>query len=221
MKAKKNKGIFIVLIISILIFAAFSAFNLATGSQWIYDSTVSLAAILAICLINRSLRLKNIHIVLITCILIIHNLGTFDFYAWSFGAIQYDNIVHLVSSSFAAYIIFDLLSRKLHIRKEKRLRKTVIEENKLIFVILSIAAVSMCGTIIELIEFSGYALLGEGEGMFFAGIGDSGKLGIPDDHYSDTMTDIAVNIIGAVAGVLVYYFTCYSRRPWLASCKKM
>jgi len=146
--------------------------------------------------------------------LLSHNLGQFGFYEWFWWNIQYDNIVHFLSSATAAYIVFDFLARKLNIKKSQKVAKTVIEEHKLIFVMLTICFVAALGALVEMIEFGGFFYLGEGDGILFFGSGDS-DTGDITYQYFDTMTDILVNFLGSIAGVLLFYFKEYKQKPWL------
>ena len=113
-------------------------------------------------------------------------------------------MVHFLGSMVAAIIIFNFVARKLPIKKHQRVKETVIDERKTIMIFLVIASVAMLGIVVELCEFAGYSLLGMGEGMFFVGAGDSDNLGSQEDIYHDTMTDIIVNTIGSIIGVLLF-----------------
>ena len=165
--------------------------------------------------INRWLKLKKTGLTLFNIALLTHNLGSFGFYNWTWGFLGYDNLVHFVGSFVAAYIIFNFVSRKLHIKKNQRVKNTVIDEHKVIFIFLVIATVAFLGVCIELLEYSGFVFLGSGDGILFAGAGDSGDFGSMEGQYIDTMGDIIVNILGTITGVLVFYFARYKKKPWL------
>ena len=211
---RKKVGI-VSVIISIVVYLLFSFYNLINGSQWIFDSISSIIFIIFVFSIRKWFKIRRFEFLLINIALVIHNLGAFGFYSWSFWIIEYDNVVHFVASVVAAYVIFDFIARKLHIKENQRVKSTVVDEHKVIFITIVIASVVMLGTFIELIEYGGYVFLGKGEGIFFTGVGDSGKLGVVGEHYDDTMNDILVNILGSISGVLVYYYSEYKRKPWL------
>ena len=211
----KKKHRLIIFVISIVIFLGFTIYNYLIGSQWIYDSIMSIGLIIVAFLISKWIKLEVFEFIFIDIALILHNLGTIGFYGWFWWIIQYDNVVHFVSSAVAAYIIFDFLLRKIHIKENQRFKKTFIDEHKWIFIIMVISAVAMLGVVVELLEFTGYLYLGEGDDILFVGLGDSDKVGDSTYQYFDTMTDIIVNIFGSIAGVLLYYFKDYKRKPWL------
>lgn len=184
--------------------------NLARGSEWAIDAGLSLLFLIIMMLLNRWLKMQWIELTMFNIGLLAHNLGAFGFYEWSYGFIGYDNVVHFISSFAAAYIIFNFITRRLHVKKNKNVKQTVIDEHKAIIIFLVIASVAMLGTCIELMEFGGAYFLGEGEGLLLVGSGDDAGR-----QYFDTMTDILVNTLGTIIGATAYYFAQYERKPWL------
>ncbi|MBD3164219.1 hypothetical protein GF323_03400 [Candidatus Woesearchaeota archaeon] len=211
----KKKQRLTIYLFSLAIYFLFTLYNFLASSDWLFDSTLSMALITAVFMISRWIKLDKFEFMMINLALIIHNLGTFDFYEWHWWIIQYDHVVHFAASAVSAYIIFDFLARKLHIKEKQRRKHTVIDENKAIFITLAISIVVLLGTAIELIEFAGFTYLREGGGILFPGSGDSVKIGDPTYQYIDTMSDIITNVLGSISGVLYYYFTQYKRKPWL------
>ena len=156
--------------------------------------------------------MEKFEFILFSSVLLIHNLGSFGFYELKFGMLAYDDIVHLIISMAAAYIIFNFIVRKIKIKKAKH---SIIKENKIIFMFLVVASVAMLGVIVELIEYVGFMYFGPGEGILFVGSGDSGAIGDVAGQYLDTMRDIIMNTIGSVIGGLIYYYKEYKKKPWL------
>jgi uncharacterized membrane protein YjdF len=210
---KKEK--LVIYLIFLLLYLIFATYNLVGGSQWIIDNVVGIALLTFVFFVNKWLKMGKLGFILFNVALLTHNLGTFGFYSWSWKIFAYDNVVHLLSSLVGAYILFNFVSRKLHIRKNQRVKETVIDEHKAIVIFLVIASVAMLGTIVELIEFVGFMFLGPGEGMFFFGTGDSGNTEDVAGQYIDTMTDIIVNTLGSILGVVLYYYHKYRKQPWL------
>lgn len=197
----------------IAVFLSLGVYNLMRGSQWFLDSIVAMAFLVFVFSIYRWLMLSWRTFLVFNLALLTHNLGSFGFYEWGGGFFAYDAVVHLFGAMIAAYIIFNFVSRRLHLKRKRRVKQTVVDEHKVVFVFLVIASVAMLATVVELVEFGGFVCLGPGEGMFFTGYGDSGY--DSEDfraQYIDTMQDIMVNTIGSVIGVLAFYTIRYRQR---------
>lgn len=189
----------------ILFYLLLGVMNYLRGSEFVIDNTMSILFIGIVFLLAEWLMIGRMGYAFFLLALLIHNMGTFGWYEMSHGIIAYDNFVHIVGAAVTAWILFNFILRKLEIRKGKR-EKTFINEHKAIFFFLVLASVSLLGVGVELMEFTGHFVLGEGEGLFFTGAGDGGILAW---QYIDTMTDIIVNILGALIGTLAYYFSYY------------
>ena len=205
-----------IFIVFLFIYLAMAFFNFFLKSQWLFDNLVALVFLTFIFILSRWLLLGASGFILFNIALLMHNMGSFGWYEWTWRFLAYDNIVHFVGALVAAWIIFNFVSAKLHIRDRHHVKQTVVDEHKVILIFLVMASVAMLGTFVELIEFGGFVLLGPGEGMFFTGSGD-GSVSADDFtlQYYDTMGDIIVNIIGSVTGVLFFYFMRYRKMDWV------
>jgi len=218
---KKNKGKmnkkerWFIYLFFMLIYFILTIFSYLMGVQWWIDSLTAMFLCTVIFLVNRWLKLEKLGFTLFNIALLTHNMGAFGFYNWTWGIFAYDSIVHLVSSTVAAYILFNFIARKLHIKKNQRVKHTVIDEHKVILFFLVIASVAMLGVVVELVEYLGFMYFGPGEGILFVGAGDSGGGDEVAGQYLDTMDDIVVNTIGSIMGVLIYYNVKYKKKPWL------
>jgi uncharacterized membrane protein YjdF len=202
----------IFLAVNILIFF----YNITSKTQWALDVFISVAIVTVILLLSKRLKITPEGFFLINLAFLLHNFGSFGFYAKQIGQFGYDNLVHFFSSMAAAYVTFNFIGRKLHIRGKEKVEKTVIDEHKAILIILVIATVSMLGVVIELTEYAGFLYLGEGEGLFFVGAGDSNRGGDPiAGQYVDTMGDIVVNTLGSFIGVIMFYYLRYRKKYWI------
>jgi len=209
---KKERWIIYIIFMCIYVFLII--FNIMNKSQWLIDSIGAVVFLTFVFLICEWFKMEKLEFILFNCALLIHNFGSFGFYELTFNIFAYDDIVHLVFSIIAAYIIFNFIIRKLSIKKKQRIKYSIIKENKVIFMFLVIASVTMLGVIVELIEYVGFMYFGFGEGILFFGSGDSSMEGIAG-QYLDTMRDIIVNIIGSFIGSLIYYYRNYKKKPWL------
>jgi uncharacterized membrane protein YjdF len=205
----KKRDLAIIYIISLAVYIIIGAYNLSKNSQWIFDVYVSLAFVTLVWFFSERLKLGKLSFTLLNIALLSHLLGSFDFYALNIWIWEYDNLVHILSSIVAAYIIFNYINEKLC---EKKIDVNLIKEHKFIFLFLVIASVSALGTAIELLEYAGFMFLGQGDGLFFAGTGDYGKLGTPETQYIDTMSDIFVNTIGSIIGAVSYFLISFNKK---------
>jgi len=198
-----------------VLFIALAIYNVFLRSEWFFDNLVSLAFLSAMFFLSGWLLLGRGSFLMFNIVLLLHNLGTFGLYGLSFDGFFYDNIIHFLGTAVAAWIVFNFVSARLHLRHHKSVSSSIVDEHKIVLVFLVIASVTFLGVIVELVEFGGFLLLGPGEGIFFTGSGDGGYA--KDDfemQYRDTMEDLMVNILGAVAGVLSFYKLRYVKADW-------
>lgn len=210
-----KKERYLIYFISLSIFVGLLIYNIIRGSQWMYDNIIAIVSLVLIFSMNRWLKLQKTGLILASVAFLVHNLGTFDLYSHRYWIFEYDTIVHFISSTSAAFIMFNFVARKLHIKENQRVSHTVVDEHKAIFIFLVIASVTALGVLVELVEYGGFRLLGPGDGMLFTGSGDEGKFGEVQGQYIDTMDDIITNTIGSIIGVMYFYFFKYKKKPWL------
>lgn len=201
--------------VSFLIYVTFGVYNFVNNSQWLYDNIITIVFLILVYSLNKWLKLQKTGLIIINIALLTHNLGVFGYYSWKNPFIEYDTIVHFISSCAASYVLFNFVARKLHIKKKQRVKHTVVDEHMAVIFFLVIASVSFLGSFVELIEYGGYRLFGEGEGILFTGAGDLSNDTSCEGQYIDTMEDIIVNTLGSIVGTLLYYLLKYKKKPWL------
>ena len=195
-----------------LLIAVYSRLN---QTQWFYDNLTSLIIICLVFLAAKVLKMKLLELNLFGTGLLLHNCGTFGWYQLHYGILGYDSFVHLVNSAILAWIMFNLIIRKIKMTERKQSKRAFLNEHVLLFLLLTISVTSLIGTAIELVEFAGYSVLGSGEGLYFPGDGDADIIGNLPTGYADTMMDILTNILGEVIGTLMYYNFRYKHKRWL------
>jgi len=169
-------------------------------SSWFWDCLFSIVLIIALYFLRKVMNISAVSAALVSLGIIFHNAGTFGFYASSPLFVEYDTFTHFFGLFACAFLFYGFLSYNESMSKGKLA----------FFVILACLGVGAC---IEMAEYGGYELLGEGEGMFMLGAGDfggelgqvftSGELG---STWIDAMQDMLVNLIGSVVGVIVIFF---------------
>lgn len=199
----------------LLLYTALGVLYTIQGRAWGVDAWLSLAFLIFVIAVNRWLRLGLTGFILLNLALLTHNLGAYGLYTTTYLGLGFDKYQHFLSSGVAAYIVFNFLAHKLHVSKHTTTNNTLVDDHTTTLVILVIASVTLLGVSIEFLEFSGYALFGEGEGVLLAGDADSTPLYGGDGNYVDTITDLLANTLGAIIGSILYYTTTYHRRPWM------
>jgi len=169
----------------IIVFVLFIFLAIFTGvKDYINDSILFTIVILFMYKFRKILSLSKISFILIGLSMALHNLGVFGFY----GKFEwYDILTHVFGLSAVGFTMFFTLEDKI---------------KPIIFLILIVLIASGgVGVIIENIEYGGYVLLGQGEGLFLYGEGDF--QGEKDAAWIDSMQDLIRNWIGALLGILI------------------
>jgi len=180
----------------IFIFAFFVMliYNSMIGSQWGFDNIVSIVLLVVVYFLDDFLDITHGEFIIGMIALTLHNFGTFDFYAFQMGFIYYDNIVHFTSSLVMGIGLFRVFYTRFHIENRSQL---------IALFFMSVGLVSLLGIGIETTEYAGHVFLGEGDGIFFTGVGDANKLGDPLEQYRDALEDLIWNTFGAIMGATV------------------
>ncbi len=178
----------------ILVFFILLLYNSMVGSQWGFDSIMSIIVLVIFYYLDDYLDITYAEFIVGIIALTLHNLGSFDFYAFQMGFIYYDNIVHMVSSLALGMGFFRVFYTRFHIENREQL---------IALFLMSIGLVSLLGIGIETTEYAGHVFLGEGDGIFFTGVGDANKLGDPLEQYKDALEDLMWNFFGALIGATI------------------
>jgi uncharacterized membrane protein YjdF len=186
---------------AILVYIASLIYNANIGSPWWIDAALTMVFLTVMFLLRHHLMMGKLEFSLLNLGLLFHNLGTFGFYEWSYGWLGYDNIIHFLGAAITAFIAANFVYKRLSFRL--RLRK--YDDSKIIAAALAIGLVMLLGAGIELLEYVGYTVLDiEGSSVGLMGIGDT-------NEYLDTINDLVTNLVGAIAGMIIYYISQYRK----------
>lgn len=195
----------------IALYAVVLVQSLSMKTQWTYDALFMGLAYIGFFSIRKWLKMKSIGLFLLGLGMYSHLAGFYGLYQRHYGLLGYDSLTHILNSIAAAWILFNFIAKKINIKKSIK-GEHFIGEHRLLFFLFVISLVTLFGVCIEILEFGGYALLEEGDGMFFAGSGDADIIANLPTGYADTMMDIITNILGAIIGASLYYFLRYPKK---------
>ncbi len=163
--------------------AAWGGISLGADPDFVFDKFLSAGFFFMMYLLYERFHL-NLKLVLPAVFAIgLHQAKLYGEVYFSF--IQFDMVMHFVGAFAIALIFFRWL---IHEERSFRHWKKVA--------LLTILIVMGIGSLLEIVEFFGYANLPEGGGILHFGEGDEGG-------WSDTAQDLIFNFIGALVGVVL------------------
>jgi len=180
---KRDKAIRLIFYILILILLFSGVFGLfGETKNLVYDRFLSSALLIGILLMYKRMNMNNITLFFAVLAIALHNGG---FYGNTYFGINFDRYEHFLGG-FAATLVFIGYLRQFE--KKKRINLKVI--------LLSIAITAGLGSFVEILEFIGYTILGEGVGILFYGTGDFGE-------WNNAAWDMICNTLGALTASLI------------------
>ncbi len=209
-KSKKRNWI---TVLGLLLFVVFIVIGYTIKeTAYVPDSIGFIIGILLFYYFYDVLNLNLIIYILLILCFIPHSLGVFGYYAQSPIFMQWDHFTHLCPLFAFALVFFRMFSSKLT-------KKLVTRKNFIMFIAIFLAALG-AGSIIETLEFTGFLMLGFGEGGFRFGTGDAmGEETVTQTDidafgggWFNTMWDIIWNMIGAFIGLLVMIYFYFFRK---------
>lgn len=137
--------------------------------------------------------------------LALHSAGMFGWYAHSPLPLSWDKITHFFPIMAVSMIFFSFL--------QPWMEKRFLTLRNLFLISLALLAGLGAGSLVENVEYFGFSVLGFGEGGFYFGAGDAvglaefnEQLEINVGGWFNAMADLVVNLLGALAGVLLMMF---------------
>ncbi|MBI2110054.1 hypothetical protein HYT58_02700 [Candidatus Woesearchaeota archaeon] len=191
---KKDRKLLVITTISILIFIYFFFEASRVGlPSYRNDSIIFSVLMIVFYLIRNVMNLNPFAYSLLSLSFISHNLGVFGLYANSPFPFEYDLFTHIFGI-FAYSIMFYNYFKKDFTKN--------LMANLWVIVLIILASLGV-GSVIEMVEFSGYLYFGQGEGFLLYGAGDFQPNAGPSADYIDSMYDMFYNLFGALVGVII------------------
>ena len=188
----------IVLIIALAVIAAAAVYAVLAGNTvWAYDAAFLAVLLLIVYACRGFLNLTSFLFALLGLAAIMHMAGAFGAFKTVLLGMEYDTYVHFMTGAIGVLIVYNFLALKQLGTMER----------------VAIALLLLLGIdlVHELLEFAGYNLFGQGEGLFLLGPGDIGRT----NAYENLMTDFSNEFLGALLGLvagLVYEYLSGKRR---------
>jgi len=180
------------LLIGMFVFVALGVLALDRDPDFIFDRFLSAGFFLFFFFFYKRLGLTLSTIIIGTGALILHHL---KLYGGVYLGFEFDMIMHFVGAFAVSLIVYQYLSTCEGIGCSSRAK----------LALLSIFIVAGLGTLIEIVEYFGYAKLPSGEGLLHYGLGDEGD-------WADSVSDMLFNLFGAIAGAISMLLARYVKR---------
>jgi len=168
-------------IVALVILFGFLVLYAIQGRWMLFFNDLGLSVI-SIFLFNKFYHKLNQNLVSYSLFLLILVLHVAYLYPYSWY-VSWDVYMH----SIAGFALGGIISRLFVKEKWSLIKKTIL----ILLVVMGVGAVH------EVIEWTGYAVLGEGEGWLLHGEGDEGE-------WRDTIFDLFFNFLGASLFLLIH-----------------
>ena len=202
-------------VLGLLLFVLFIIIGYAVKeTAYVPDSIGFMLGILFLYFFYETFNLNLIVYIILILGFVPHSLGVFGYYAHSPIFLQWDHFTHLCPLFAFSLLFFRAAASRLT-------KKLFTKKNLVTFIMIFLAALG-AGAVIETLEFTGFLMLGFGEGGFRFGTGDAvgGDVVSATDidefggGWFNTMYDLLWNMLGAFLGLLVmiYFYYFHKRR---------
>lgn len=181
-------------------------------TQNIADICFLSAILLVIFFARKSLKIKDFTFILLAFSFVLHIIGTFGFYNKTPVFIEWDHITHFVGIGTFTLLIYDYFKRVI-----VRLRKDTKKSDVFFYLLFILLAANGVGAMIEIGEYAGYSIFGQGQGGFRFGLGDVDKIVVTEEvmtdieinagGWFDSMDDLIWNLFASVVVLIALYLT--------------
>lgn len=176
---------------AIVFFLLWAAIFGIADRELLFDRLFAAVLVGLLWLFWRKFHFRNAALIATVLALLLHQL---KLYGTTFIGLQFDNYMHFIGGFALALLLSDITAAALKPSHSHRAFRA--------FIIFT-ASVGLA-SLIEPLEYFGYATVGEGEGILGYGAGDGG--------WQDTAADMAANMLGAIVG-LAFSLTGTSTSP--------
>jgi len=181
-KKKENRATHWILFLVFLFFIVWGFIAIFNAHEYIFDRFFSAALVLLLFGFYKIMKLRFGVTLFALFALVLHHLKLYgNFYL----GMPFDRIMHFTAGIALGLIAYDYLRQRTDMKRI---------EIAIIAVLIAMGA----GAIMEIIEFVGYSVFGEGEGLLFFGKGDFGE-------WFNASWDMLNNMFGAIGGVIFGY----------------
>jgi len=189
-RRSKDKVVRYSIIAVIIFFVVWAIYAIVNRNQFgIFDRFFSaFLGVLALVLYKR-MRLSIFSLAAGLAVLVLHHFNLYGnfYFGWPF-----DRHIHFLAGLVIAIFFAEYLSSS-----DQKSRFAVF--------FFSVWVAAGLASFMEIIEFIGYSILGEGEGLLFYGTGDFGE-------WNNISWDLISNTAGAIFGALVYMSIAWFKR---------
>jgi len=185
----RSKIITFIYTVFILFFASVVIHSLSLHQRhYVFDSILSAFFLTLFYIYYSDLNFDAASFVFMGIGMSMHNLGRFGFYGKQVFGLNWDIYTHTVISFAMAVVLYNALLRRINLNK------------KWIYLIIFLVTIGIA-LVGEFIEFSGTIFLKDGQGLL--GLeSEAGPFSHVSIDYWDTMSDLAMNALGGILGIL-------------------
>lgn len=185
-----ERGFRLVLFITLSLDALVIPVAFLTGrSIWALDAVVLGGAYAGVWAIRRDLRLTPVLLGMVGVLVLAHTWSVLGMFKMTLLGLEYDSYIHTYSNLVVGLIAIRYMG-KFGLGLPERIFAAFL-------LVLGV------GLLNELVEYTGYLIGGQGEGLFLLGPGDIGAT----NAFENLMTDFLHDALGGVAGLLLGLLT--------------
>ncbi len=174
-----------------LVFLLFIPRTLSLGvPEYVFDNIIAVFFMIFFFLLRRFFSLHPLTYFLVFVAFLLNSLGMFGFYNQSPLPIQWDHVDHFYGFFAVTFLLWPLFFDAF---KKKNLFTASL------FLLLAVLGT---GVTIEYIEFVGFLVAGQGEGVLGQGLGDT-QTEFGSSLWMNTMLDLIFNLLGNLVALMI------------------
>jgi len=178
----------ILLAVYVLLLVPVTAAFVLKRQIWAVDSAFMGFLLYLVYRARRALNITGFLFVLLSSLVLLHCFAVFGMFRMTILGFEYDTYIHFYSGIVVGMVVFNYTGKY----------RVSLAESVIMAFFIALGA----GLLNELIEFAGYKLFGEGEGLFMLGPGDIGATNAFENLMTDFFNDFYGNLSGIIAAVV-------------------